>query len=152
MFRRSGGAWALEQELGQPTSKQWTHGWLAVWGDTITVGDPDITGSDTPHVAKVHVYHWTGSTWSRVEILKRPTQNFGDAVALHDTTLVVGDAFTNETWVYTRVDNPGTVASYGDWTHAKRLGAMDGTGGDVAVWVPRVLTSGYRADAYHLRT
>jgi hypothetical protein len=108
VFRRSGASWALEQELGQPSGNGYLDGWIAVWGDTIAVGDPDITGTDTPHVAKVHVYHWTGSTWTRVQILKRPTQNFGDAVALHDTTLVVGDATTGGTWVYTRSTIPAS--------------------------------------------
>ena len=152
VFRRNGGSWALEQELGQPSGNGYLDGWIAIWGDTIAVGDPDITGTNTPHVAKVHVYHWTGSTWSRVQILKRPTQNFGDAVAIHDTSLVIGDATTGGTWVYTRVDDPRQATSYGDWRYARYLRNGPGTGRYVAAWGPHVLTSDSRADAYHLRT
>jgi Ca2+-binding RTX toxin-like protein len=152
VFRRGAGTWSLEQELGQPSGNGYLEGWIAVWGDTIAVGDPDITGTDTPHVAKVHVYHWTGTTWSRVQILKRSTQNFGDAVALSDTTLVIGDATTGGTWVYTRVDNPRAAASYGDWRYARYLRDGPGTGRYLAVSGPHVLTSDSRADAYHLRT
>ena len=152
VFRRSGGSWALEQELGAPSGNGYLEGWIAVWGDTIAVGDPDITGTNTPHVAKVHVYHWTGSSWSRVQILRRPTQNFGDVVALHDTSLLVADATTGGTWVYTRVDDPRRSTSYGDYQYARYLRSGPGTGRYLAAWGPHVLTSDSRADAYHLRT
>jgi Ca2+-binding RTX toxin-like protein len=152
VFRRSGGVWGLEQELGAPSGNGYLEGWVAVWDDTIAVGDPDITGTNTAHVAKVHVYHWIGSSWSRVQILKRPTQNFGDSVALYDTTLVVGDATTGGTWVYTRIDDPRRADSYGDWRYARYLRDGPGTGRYLAAWGRHVLTSDSRADAYHLRT
>ena len=97
-----------------------------VWDDTIAVGDPDLTGTDTAHRAKVRIFEWNGSKWVRTQTIRRHTQNFGDAVALHNDTLIVADATLARHWVFARTGGtwqkvsgfrePGTaryVAVYG---------------------------------------
>ena len=149
VFRRTGGSWRLEQELTAPGGDGNLPSWVGVWGDTIAVGDPAYKIDD---VAKVHIYRWTGRYWQHLQILKRPSEGFGNSVALQGTTLAVGDYETGDTWVYTRVDNPWSPGSYGTWQSARYLRNGPGTGRYVAVWGPHVLTSDNRADAYLLRT
>ena len=142
VYRRSGSTWSREQRLWGAAGNSHLEGWVAVWGDTIAVGDPDITGTDTAHRAKVRMFEWNGSKWVKTQIIRRNTQNFGDAVALHNDTLIVADATLERTWVYTRIG--------GTW---QRVGRRDkaGTGRYVAVYGRHVISAGTgKAMAYRL--
>jgi len=142
VYERSGGLWGRMQRLrgmfrgaGYETS-------VAIWGDTIAAGDPDpppILGDAT-----VHLFEWDGTRWQRAQRVRRATDFFGTAVALHQNTLVVGDSVQEKTWVFTRVD--------GTWRFARSLHpAGTGMGRYVAVRGGHVLTSSAgRAVAYRL--
>ena len=97
VYRRAEtGAWRLEETLLPPAPARGFGHSLAIWGDTVAVGEPQAPGG-----ARVHLFRHTRAGWvvegdAEGEPLGSPdptslTSTFGESVALHQDTLAVGD-------------------------------------------------------------
>jgi hypothetical protein len=138
VYRRTDSTWSLEQRLSAGYGDG-PEGFVAVWGDTIAIGDP--AGPPSNH-AKVRIFDWNGSKWVRTQTIRRPTHSFGDAVAICGDTLIVSDATRERTWAYSRSD--------GTWQLVGQFRVL-GTGRYVAVHGQHMISAGTgKAIAYRL--
>ncbi len=95
VFTRSGNTWNQAQKLVAPSSHCGAlYGYsLAMQGDTLVIGAKQDAAGGTSRGA-VYVYQWTGATYAWIQTLTASDaadyDDFGSAVALDDSTLVVG--------------------------------------------------------------
>ena len=94
IYRRTGPDWALEQVLKPSGAAYRSFGAaLALDGDTLLVGAPDVTIGDDRQAGAVYVYTRSGSTWTQRDKLTCADVStdaaFGRSVALQGSTAVI---------------------------------------------------------------
>lgn len=93
VYRRTAGAWTLEQLLlpSPQTYNSWMGSSVAISGDTLAIGAPRHYLSSSSRGA-VYVFTRTGTQWNLQQFLTIAAgDRFGTCVALDGDTLVVGD-------------------------------------------------------------
>ena len=94
IYRRSGSDWALEQVLKPAGAAYRSFGAaLALDGDTLLVGAPEVTVGDDKLAGAVYVYTRSGSTWTQRDKLTcndvHLDDSFGRSIALQGSTAVI---------------------------------------------------------------
>jgi hypothetical protein len=94
IYRRTAGAWALEQVLKPTGAAYRSFGRaLALSGDTLLVGAPEVAVGAEKLAGAVYVYTRSGSTWTQRDKLTcadaHIDDSFGRAVALQGSTAVI---------------------------------------------------------------
>jgi len=139
-------AWVSHQVLVTSGASDFDHvGWaVALRGDVALVGAPN-EGELFDELGAVYVFARddagtpgdpTDDVWTEIDVLE-PTggadeNEFGRALALTETTVVVGAAFDGPGYVYVfERDDGGTASPLDDaWTQTARLEASDGVDSD----------------------
>jgi len=132
VFVRSGITdWTEQAKLTSGTTKDRYGGdGVAIHGDVIVVGaSEDYAGNTGDNMGSAYVYARSGSSWTEQAKLAASdgtdTDMFGNSVAVHGETVVVGahwDDGGGSVYIYIR---SGTT-----WTQQARLPASDGDAGD----------------------
>lgn len=115
VFRTDGTAWSIEARLVPSDSLASDHfgAAVAIDGDYLVVGAPGATSGGRAEVGAAYVFERVGATWQERRRLEpsdtHAVNSFGEAVALRDDYLVVGDpsqhkpvAGTGAAYVYRR--------------------------------------------------
>ena len=133
IFQRSGSLWFEVAELTDnsvnPPSFREFGAAVALSGDLALVGAPDESPSNAFESGSVYAFQRTGLVWSLHSKLIPPgtekRNQFGSALAISGTTLLVGDQFDDD-----QGDDAGAVYIYewggSSWTETKKLFASDG--------------------------
>jgi hypothetical protein len=155
IFERSTGVWNKTQLLMAPDGKKLDFfGWsLALDQDTLVIGAPRTEPLGMRESGAVYVFTHNGQDWQQQAKLTAADgatdDRFGEAVALHGDTILVGAPFDDDhgsasgsAYVFHRT---GTT-----WTQQAKLTYFDGRpldvfGYDVALTADRALVGAYRA-------
>ncbi len=139
VFSRTGGTWSQQHELTTPDPAAFYFGrFVVAAGSTVLVDAAGLGGG------VAYVFTQTGAAFSLLQRLqasdKVPNEQFGSAMAIEDSSLVLGasgkNSFTGAAYVFTLGD--------AGWTQQAELTPSDGAAGDyfglyVAVSGPTVL-------------
>jgi hypothetical protein len=132
IFSLQNGIWTQTQELTQEQGATYDYfGYaVAVHDNVVVVGSGEAAGSKK-QVGAAYVYAPSTGTWEQVQKLTPPDGTayaaFGSALALDDTTMLVGANYqavnginSGAVYVFTQSD--------GVWTETQELGPSDGQG------------------------
>ena len=110
VFERSNDGWIEQAKIESPAEPFTTSVFgrsVALWGDTIAVGDIGAEVDDISYAGAVYIFVRQGEQWVQQTKLDNPHPEFGDSVgddiALEGDTLLVGASS----------DNPGGMANAG---------------------------------------
>lgn len=139
VFRRTSGAWNLEQKLvpADATPGDGFGTFVAIDGDTIVIGSP---GHEDRRGA-AYVFARAGSVWSLQQQLEAPQRDegdrFGTAVAISGETVLIGAPGDDEVaqdaggvWAFVR---SGSLWSFEQKLLVATAAANDTVGSDVAI-------------------
>lgn len=142
VYSRSGATWSLQKKLvpGDGGTGHYFGKAVAVHGDTMAAGAWHHDANGKPSGA-AYLYTRVGTAWTQQTKLTAtgtaPKDAFGNAVALHQNTLVVGAPYDD-----TKGTDAGAahvfVRSGTSWTHQVKLTAKDAAAGDRGGWAVAV--------------
>ena len=127
VFVRNGTTWTEQQKLTQGnTISALTGSSVAIWGDTVMVGGPNLGSGPFGTAGVVYFYTRTGTTWGLQQQVNASDfstgDHFGASVGIEGNTAVVGArGGTGAIYVFTRI---GTV-----WTERIKFLANDAATG-----------------------
>jgi uncharacterized repeat protein (TIGR01451 family) len=135
VYRRVDGAWAPSQKLSASDAAPGDGfgATLALSGDTLLVGAPNVVGNAGSLSGAVYIFHRNGDTWTQGQKLTaddaRAFDSFGFSLAIDSNTVVIGAPFHdgvggNSGAAYVFEWNGNT------WGQTARLTASDAAAGD----------------------
>lgn len=113
IYSQTGGSWAQQAAIQDPTGKIGTNfGYaVAVSGNTVVIGAPDAVVGNGHSMGAAYVYVQSGNTWSLQATLTAADAvdgEFGGAVAIQGDTILVGAWQNNAAYIFTRTGSTWT--------------------------------------------